>query len=120
MTTNDAKIQGNRLESKMCNDYVNNPECLACRGRTCCIESNCNARTWHWSERAHVRYKTKPTRAARGYANTLKTKQLCKKSKGRWYIKKMYTKILRVRHYVPNARYTWNFETWQVLQGIWS
>ncbi len=24
--------------------------------------------------------------------------------------KKMYTKILRVRHYVPNARYTWNFE----------
>ncbi len=24
--------------------------------------------------------------------------------------KKMYTKILRVRHYVPNARYKWNFE----------
>jgi hypothetical protein len=22
----------------------------------------------------------------------------------------MYTKILRVRHYVPNARYTWNCE----------
>ena len=22
----------------------------------------------------------------------------------------MYTKILRVRHYVLNARYTWNFE----------
>ena len=88
MATNDAKIQGNRLESKMCNDYVNNPECLACRGRTCCIKSNCNDRTWHWSERAHVRYKTKPTSAARGCANTLKTKQLCKKSKGRWYIKK--------------------------------
>jgi hypothetical protein len=24
MATNDAKIQGNSLESKMCNDYVNN------------------------------------------------------------------------------------------------
>jgi hypothetical protein len=32
------------------------------------------------------------------------------KIKGSMAYKKMYTKILRVRYYVPNARYTWIFE----------
>ena len=35
---------------------------------------------------------------------------MMKKVKGSMVYKKMYTKILRVRHYVPNARYTWNCE----------